>query len=231
MCKHFNNYATLFVLFIIGTLFAQSLFQYPLWYAYFFLNFILLLSLNIGQISFNNSKIFKGISSIIFIGFLYLFSVSYQTYIDVLNYTTTPKTIDEYKGNITNLIEIVNNNVMWQYPALMVLDNYIQPGSPQINEVLSISDQLKYIDMLANELPYPGAIFKQIIIHKLTGDENGSIYYANLLAHGYPYFKEQFATQLEQSSLGFEIEVKIIRDFKYEDKSIFTNKIFTRKVN
>src|SRR6185437_2462418 len=35
MFRNFNNHVTLFISFIILTIFAQGLFQYPLWYAYF----------------------------------------------------------------------------------------------------------------------------------------------------------------------------------------------------
>ena len=132
----------------------------------------------------------------------------------------------EYNNSINGLVEIVNNNPMWSFPALMILDSYIQPGSSQLSGVLSKEEQQKYIDMLANELPHPSAILKQIIIHKLNGDDNGAMYYANLLAHGFPFFKEEFANDLERMSPEFVNEVKVIRDFHYTDKSIFANKLF-----
>ncbi len=142
----------------------------------------------------------------------------------VVKYTTSPQNAGEYNDNVRGLQWIIDNNPLWAFPALMIIDDYIRPGSPQINEILSVADQLKYIDMLGNELPYPGAIFKQIIMHKMVGDNTASNYYAELLAHGFPYFKDKFADQLESASPNFADEVKTIRSFKYEDKSIFANK-------
>jgi hypothetical protein len=109
-------------------------------------------------------------------------------------------------------------------PALLVMDNYILPTSPKTNAAMSPQDQAKYIDKLANVVPYPGAIFKQIIIHKVIGDTKGSLAYANLLAHAFPYFKDKFADQL-QSSPEFSDEVAAIRGFQYEDRSIFAKKL------
>jgi hypothetical protein len=103
----------------------------------------------------------------------------------------------------------------------MVLDAYNMPGSPQTNSVINPVDQMTYADMLGNTLPYPGAIFKQIITHKIVGDESGATYYANILAHGYPYFKDQYAKQL-QADQRFTPQVTAIYDFQYEDRSIFS---------
>lgn len=226
MFKNFNNHATLFIIFIILTLFGQSLFQYPLWYGYFFMYFMLLLSINKPVITLNNNKLFKGVFAIIFFGFIYLCGTNYQTYMQVASYTMQPKTIDDYTNNVRGLQQVIEHNSIWAFPALMVMDNYIQPGTTQTGNVLSTEEQMKYIDMLGNELPYPGAIFKQIIIHKMAGDEKGAMHYANLLAHGFPFFKDKFADQLEQSSPVFADEVKALRDFKFQDKSIFANKLF-----
>ncbi|MFN8771161.1 MAG: Wzy polymerase domain-containing protein [Neisseriaceae bacterium] len=226
MFKNFNNHSTLFIIFIVLTLFGQSMFQYPLWYGYFFMYFIILLSINKGTISFNNSKLFKGIFSVIFFVFIYFCWSNYQTYLKVASYTEQPKTIDDYTNNIRGLQQVIDHNPLWVLPSLMVMDNYVQPGSPQLNGILSVSDQIKYIDMLGNQLPYPGAIVKQLIIHKMVGDEKGAMYYANLLAHGFPFFKEKFSSELEQASPMFANEVKAIRNFKYEDKSIFATKWF-----
>jgi O-antigen ligase len=224
MFKNFNNHATLFVVFILLTMFGQSFFQYPLWYAYFLMYFILLLSINKPTFSFNNSKAITGGFVVIFTGFMYFCVINYQTYMQVVKYTTSPQNAVEYNDNVRGLQWIIDNNPLWAFPALMIIDDYIRPGSPQINEILSVADQLKYIDMLGNELPYPGAIFKQIIMHKMVGDNTASNYYAELLAHGFPYFKDKFADQLESASPNFADEVKTIRSFKYEDKSIFANK-------
>jgi len=226
MFKNFSNHATLFIVFIVLTMIGQSLFQYPLWYGYFFMFFMLLLSINKGTISFNNSKAFMGVFSVIFAAFVYLCGVNYQVYGKVAELTRQPRTIDEYTTNFTGLVQIINDNPMWRLPVLTVLDGYIQPGSPQTTSVLSNTDAQKYIDMIGNQLPYPGALFKQLVIRQMNGDVAGAKYYANLLAHGFPFFKDKFATQLDQMGSEYAPYAQIIRDFQYADKSIFATKLF-----
>jgi O-antigen ligase len=220
MFRRFNNHATLFLSFMLLTIFAQGLFQYPWWYAYFLMFFILFLSVNKPIFIFENTKFIKAIISFVFIVFLWFCALSIPTYNQLVNYTSIPHDSDDYTHNVQQIEELINNSLIWQFPALMVMDTYNVPGSPLTNAALSTQSQLKYNDMLANQLPYPGALFKQIVIHKMIGDDKGALFYANIFAHGFPYFKDQFAKQLE-SDPRFKPELKAIDDFKYEDRSIF----------
>lgn len=224
MFKKFNNIETLFLVFMILTTFVQGLFQYPLWYSYFLLYFILFLSFDKPIYSLKNNKFIKITLAIILIALSYMFKSSIYTYTDLVYYTDVPQDTDDYSANIIKLEDIVNNNLLWSFPALMVLDNYILPGVPQTNNAMPIEDQLKYTDMLANELPYSGAIFKQIILHKETGDEAGSSRYAHLLAYAYPAWKDKMADNLSQNPQ-FESQIQILRGFKYQEHTIF-KKIF-----
>lgn len=227
MFKQFNNHATLFISFMLLTIFAQSLFQYPLWYSYFLMFFVLFLSINNPSFSFPNNMFIKVSASILFMVFLWLCIANTLTYNQLVSYTAVPQDSDDYSHNVQQLKQLVEENKLWSLPALLVLDSYNLPGSPLTNLALSLEEQKKYIDMVGNELPYPGAIYKQIIIHKITGDDAGALYYANLLAHGFPYFKDKFAAQL-QADPRFNDEISTIYNFQYEDKSIFA-RIFSKK--
>jgi O-antigen ligase len=227
MFKHFNNHATLFISFMILTIFAQSLFQYPLWYSYFLMFFVLFLSINKPSFSFPNNMIIRASAGILFMVFLWLCIANTLIYNQLVSYTAVPQDSDDYSHNVQQLKQLVEENKLWSLPALLVLDSYNLPGSPLTNSALSLEEQKKYIDMVSNELPYPGAIYKQIIIHKITGDDAGAVYYANLLAHGFPYFKDKFAAQL-QADPRFNDEISTIYNFQYEDKSIFA-RIFSKK--
>ena len=77
------------------------------------------------------------------------------------------------------------------------------------------------ISKLANELPYPGALLKQVIIHKLVGDTQGALYYAKVLAHAYPFYKDQFVQELSSGGVQFADVINELNNFKYEDKSYF----------
>ena len=224
MFKNFNNYNTLFLSFMILTIFGQSCFQYPLWYAYFLVFFVLFLSIDKPIYQINNSKTIKGFAGFILLVFVAFFMNNIQTYNQLVSYTAVPQDADDFRHNVQQITQIVDTNMIWSLPALLVLDNYMLPTSPQTNSAMPLQDQVKYIDKLALELPYPGAIFKQIIIHRVIGDTVGAMAYANLLAHAFPHFKDQFAAQL-QSSPAFNDEVSAIYNFKYEDRSIFAKKI------
>ncbi len=221
MFRNFNNQATLFISFIILTIFAQGLFQYPLWYAYFLMYIILLLSLDKPIFIINNSKLIKGVSWLLFVCFIWFAAITIPIYNQLVAYTVIPNDADDYANNVNQLKYIIDASQMWAVPSLMVMDSYNVPGSPQTNAVLRPEEQLKYADMMGNVFPYPGVIFKQIVTHKMVGDEAGSTHYANILAHGYPFFKDQYAQQL-QSDQRFTPQVRVIYDFKYEDRSIFS---------
>ncbi len=220
MFKNFNNYNTLFICFMVLCIFAQGLLQYPLWYAYFLMFYILFLSIDKPKFKTTNRVIYKVIASALLVMGIIFVNNAYGTYMSLVQCTQSPHDMDDYTSNVHKLENIINNKPMFVIPALMLMDNYIIPGSPQTNAVMSISDQAKYVDMLANEMPYPSAILKQIIYHKMIGDNQGSLHYASVLAHGFPFFKERIAQQLSPSP-AFAAEVKVINDFHYEDRSIF----------
>ncbi|MCX8514607.1 MAG: Wzy polymerase domain-containing protein [Burkholderiales bacterium] len=221
MFKNFNNHATLFLVLMVMTIFVQGCFQYPLWYAYFLIYFILFLSFDKPILTYNNSKLIKGLSVIVFAGFIGFFVNNVIIYNNLTVLATVPHDIDDYTANTHKLEEIIQNNPMWVEPALIVMDSYIIPGSDRTNAAMNLREQLYFEDQVGNDLPYPSAIFKQIILHKMAGDNAGALAYSNLLAHAFPYFKDQFAQQLASSPY-FSDDVAAINNFKYEDKSIFT---------
>ena len=223
MFKKFNNHSTLFLSFMTLTIFGQSCFQYPLWYTYFLIYFVMFLSASTPIFKITNNNMIKGIWTIIFISFIGFSIINLQVYNQIISYTAVPQDLDDYKHNVKQLEDITNNNFLWSLYAAEVLDFYINPTTPNTNNTMSVQNQLHYVDKLANQLPYPGIIFKQIILHKLVGDNTGALAYANLLAHAYPYFKDTFAAQLQSIPL-FSQEAAAIYNFKYTDKSIFANR-------
>ena len=158
MFRNFNNNATLFISFIILTIFAQGLFQYPLWYAYFLMYIILLLSVDkpvvIDKTVINFLKVYY---RLVFISFLCSLAViTIPVYNQLVAYTTIPKDTDDYANNVNQLKYVLDASQMWEVPALMVMDSYNIPGSPETNAVLTPQEQLKYADMMSDVLPYPG---------------------------------------------------------------------------
>ncbi|HCY38712.1 MAG: hypothetical protein QG651_1328 [Pseudomonadota bacterium] len=209
---------SLFAVLLMIPILTHSFLEYPLWYAYFMVLLIIFLAFAPAKYSLKNSLGSKVIGSVV-VAFLLLFAYnSYQMNTELTNYTQTPTDSDDYISNVTGLEKIVDSDSIWSLSAMMVLDNYIMPGSQVTNAVMSPADQLKYVDKLANALPYPGALFKQIIMHKVTGDSKGANFYANVLVHAYPYYQQQFIQQLS-SSPDFADVVQTMQAFHYQDKS------------
>lgn len=221
MFKDYKGYTSLFLAFILLTTFTQGLFQYPLWYAYFLMFFILFLSFTKPVLVFQSSKLIKGIVAFCCIFFIFYCQNNINIYNQVVAATIVPNDADDFTRNVNMLEGVIKEHPLWALPTSMVLDQYNLPGTQLTNMAFTVQDQLKYTDMVADQMPYPSAILKQIIMHKMIGDESGSTYYANILAHGYPFFKDKFAQQL-QSDPRFNSQVSTILNFDYQDRSIFS---------
>ena len=218
LLKKVNTPQSLFIIFLTIPILTHSFLEYPLWYAYFQVLLVIFLAFAPAKYSLDINATIKTIGSIIVAALLVVAYNANQANNQLTAYTQTPTDYDDYVANITGLRQFIDNNSMWSLPAIMVLDNYIMPGSQATNSAMTPQDQLKYIDKLAADLPYPGSLFKQIIIHKMVGDNQGANEYANLLVHAYPYYQQQFIQQLS-SNPAFADVVKTMQAFKYQDKS------------
>ncbi|RTK97586.1 MAG: hypothetical protein EKK64_01100 [Neisseriaceae bacterium] len=226
LLRKVNTVDSLFVVFLTMPILIHSLLEYPLWYSYFMILLAVFLAFSPAVKEFKNSMVIKA-TGMIFT--LMICGVAYnanQVNNFLISAAQPSSDYDDYTSNVTQLEQIINSNSMWSMPAMMVLDNYIMPGSQATSAAMSPTDQVKYVDGLANVLPYPSALFKQVIVHKIVGDDKGANYYANILAHAYPYYQEQFIKQLSGSPQFADV-VQTMQSFHYEDKSDLS-KIFDK---
>jgi O-antigen ligase len=223
MFRNFNNHATLFLSFVILTIFGQSCFQYPLWYAYYLIFFVLMLSADKPVIVTKNNLGYKIAIVALFIGFVVFYINNTIIYSRIVSYTIVPQDDDDYTNNVSQLTNLISNNILWAFPAALVLDNYIYPASAKTNAIIPLQYQIGYIDRLATQTPYPGLLFKAMLVNHIANNMPEAIKYANTLAHAYPAFKDKFAEQLANAP-EFKVEYAILRNFKYEDHSIFANR-------
>jgi O-antigen ligase len=218
LLRRVNTAQALFIVLLMIPILTHSFLEYPLWYAYFIVLLVIFLAFAPAKYVLKNSIGVKAAGSIV-VALLMLFAYnSYQMNNQLMAYTQTPTDSDDFVSNVTGLEQIVDSNSIWSMSAMMVLDNYIMPGSQATSTVMLPADQLKYVDKLANALPYPGALFKQIIVHKMAGDDKGANYYANVLVHAYPFYQQQFIQQLSTAPQFVDV-VKTMEAFHYEDKS------------
>ena len=218
LLRRINTVQSLFIVLLMIPILTHSFLEYPLWYAYFIVLLAIFLAFSPAKYSLKNSLAFKGVGTVI-VALLMVFAYnSYQVNNQLMAYTQTPTDYDDFTANVTGLEHLVDSDSIWSMSAMMVLDNYIMPGSQATNAVMSPSDQLRYVDKLANAMPYPGALLKQIIVHKMVGDNAGANHYADIMVHAYPYYQQQFIQQLS-SDPAFADVVQTMQAFHYQDKS------------
>ena len=218
LLRRINTVQSLFIVLLMIPILTHSFLEYPLWYAYFIVLLAIFLAFSPAKYSLKNSLAFKGVGTVI-VALLMVFAYnSYQMNNQLMAYTQTPTDYDDFTANVTGLEHLVDSDSIWSMSAMMVLDNYIMPGSQATNAVMSPSDQLRYVDKLANAMPYPGALLKQIIVHKMVGDNAGANHYADIMVHAYPYYQQQFIQQLS-SDPAFADVVQTMQAFHYQDKS------------
>jgi O-antigen ligase len=226
LLRKVNSVESLFAVFLSIPILTHSFLEYPLWYAYFMVLLVIFLAFAPSVYTIKNKVLHKTLSSIMVAICLVIAYNAYQVNAQLTAYTQTPTDYDDYVTNVTGLEQLVDSDSMWSLPAMMVFDNYIMPGSQATNAVIKPQDQMRYIDKLANALPYPGALLKQIVMHKIAGDDAGANQYANVLAHAYPYYAPQFIQQFSVMPNMQDI-VATMEKFKYQDKSDLS-KLFSK---
>lgn len=226
LLRKINSVESLFAVLLSIPILTHSFLEYPLWYAYFMILLTVFLSFAPAKYEISNKITYKAVSSVVVV---FLFLVGYNAYQvnnELSSYSQPPTDYDDYVTNVSGLTKYIDSDSMWALPAAMVLDNYVVPGSQATSAVMKPEQQLQYIDKLANALPYPGALFKQIVIHEMVGDDSGANKYANVLAHAYPYYAPQFIQQFSTMPQ-FANVVKTMESFHYEDKSDLS-KLFSK---
>lgn len=221
LLRKVGSVQSLFIVLLTIPILTHSFLEYPLWYAYFIILLTVFLAFAPAQYTIKLNGTLKAVSSLIVIGLLGIAYNAYQVNNQLMAYTQTPTDFDDYVSNIKGMESLIDNNSMWALPAMMVLDNYIMPGSQATNAAMPVADQLKYIDKLAHDMPYPGSLLKQIVIHKMVGDNQGALKYADIMVHAYPYYQDQFIKQFS-SNPAFADVVQTLSAFHYQDKSDLT---------
>lgn len=219
--KNFNNIETLFVSLMMLNIFAFSQVEYPLWYSYFLLYFVMFLSIDKPIFSIKNNRTIKLAVSFIGLTLFFVLETGLFTYNKLVFYTAViPEDQSLFSQNVQDLEDIANNNILWRYPALKVLSLYINPESSQINNAMSIDKQINYREVITDEFPSPLVILHQIELNKIGNNEGNALKYAKLLAYAYPNRRDEMIAILQEKG-GFAKEIAVMRSFKYKENNIF----------
>lgn len=209
----------LFIVMLCSPILMHSCFEYPLWYTYFLVLLVLLLSFT--KPVFTVKKITATHRTIITLIVVGIFAIAGQTFsqaFTLLKLSNIPEDTDAKTSNIQALEDIVDQKYnIFAYSALLTLDGYLPQN---IYDKTSTQGDIKYIDLLGNVAPFPSEIFKQMLIYHAIGKEDRARYFANLLTHAYPALQQDFIVQMNSCTDCGDL-ISIISGFAYEDRSPF----------
>lgn len=208
-----NNTESIIILCMIFTTIAHSMVEYPLWYIYFFGPLIIFLSVD-KPIATINSNIMAGVSVIPVSAMVYLMFKGSFLFDVLVNYIDTPTDKKSFTAQANFLKNIVNNNVLWSYPAMYTLDNYINVNDPNTNSVFSTKVQLDYENQFTFFHPYPDNMIKLAMLNWNLGNESEARKFVNLALVSFPVYKSSYLTSLKDKK--YITLYNIAKEYKYK---------------
>lgn len=184
------------ILCMIATTFAHSMVEYPLWYFYFLCPLIMFMSLDKPLFDFKSSSI-AAIVSMPLALIVYLLITSSILFNTLVNYIDIPNNKAAFISQGRYLEKLVNNNIIWAYPAMYVLDNYITINNISTNSLFDVNTQLKYENLFTNSHPYPDNLIKLSMLNWNLGNVTLAHQYAILAISAFPVYKRSFLTTLK----------------------------------
>jgi O-antigen ligase len=206
-----NNAENVILLCLVFTSLAHNMVEYPFWYIYFFGPFIIYLSFN-QPLYRINSNTMAAIALIPIVAMVYLMFYGSYIYNTVSTYSDAPSNYNDYKIEAGYLKQLVDTNVLWSYPALYNLDNYLNIDEPNTNKFFTSSQQEYYINLLTNFHPYPDDIIKQAILDWNHGQYNEAKTKIDLALVAFPVYKNSFLTDLKNPK--YATMRKMVKDYK-----------------
>ncbi len=198
---------------MLATTLAHSMLEYPLWYLYFLGPFIIFLSIDKPLFQLPSRLVLVCIT-IPLIGLAYLMINSSIILDNLVAMYSPPKNNNQafiIQGKI--LENIVDNNSLMSYPALLTLDNYILIDNPNTNKLFSRANQFYYVNKLAEFHPYPDTLIKLAKLYANSGYTEKASQTALLAVVSYPVYKASFLASLQNNK--YKYLYNVINSYKY----------------
>ena len=184
------------VLCMIATTVAHSMVEYPLWYIYFLGPLTIFMSLDKSLFKLNKNLIISIVTiPITFI--IYLLISGSLTFNTLVRYIDAPTNKISFVYQAKQIEEIINHNVLWAFPAVYTLDNYITINSVKTNTAFNEQTQLEYENLLGLSHPYPDVLIKQALLNWNLGNYAAARKYATLAIQAFPSYKSSFLKSLK----------------------------------
>lgn len=209
----YNNAECIIILCMIFTTLSHSMVEYPLWYIYFLGPWIIFLSIDkpLYKLSSNTAS---GIAIIPVVLMVYLMFNGSFIMNALINYIDPPVDKAYFVKQQKYLVNLVDNKIIWAYPAMYTLDNYINIDDTNTDSIMSKSTQLKYENKFSGFHPYPDNTIKQAKLYWNIGNKEKARRYVKLALISYPVYQSSYLSSLKDKK--YSELAKIVKDYKYK---------------
>lgn len=181
---------------MIATTITHSMVEYPLWYFYFLSPLIMFLSLDKPLFSLGRSSI-TAITIIPLAFIVYLLISGSILFNNIVYYIDAPKDKNTFISRGKYLEKLANNNILWAFPAIFTLDNYINVNNPNTNALFDLNTQIQYETLFTYSHPYPDSLIKLAMLNWNAGNYPMAKEYATLAISAFPVYKKIFLNTLK----------------------------------
>ena len=209
----YNNAECVIILCMIFTTLAHSMVEYPLWYIYFLGPWMMFLSIDKPLYKLNTNTA-SGIAIIPVVAIVYLMWTGTFIMNALVNYIDPPLDKVYYVKQEKYLANLVNNNLIWAYPAMYTLDNYINIDDTNTDSTITKPTQLDYENKFSNFHPYPDNMIKQAQLYWNMGNKEEAKRYVRLALVSYPVYQSSYLTSLKDPKYAGLTE--IVKEYKYK---------------
>lgn len=187
---------SMIILCMVATTISHSMVEYPLWYFYFLCPLIMFLSIDKPLFKLHRN-IVTAVTTIPIAFTIYFIISGSIVYNTMVYYIDAPKDKTSFISQAKYLEDITNNNILFAFPAIFTLDNYININTPNTNDLFDINAQLKYENLFTYSHPYPDNLIKLAMLNWNIGNYPQAKEYASLAITAFPVYKKTFLKTLK----------------------------------
>jgi O-antigen ligase len=178
------------------TILAHSMLEYPLWYIYFLGPLVMFLSIDTPIVRLN-SNVMATLATIPVLGTIYLIIAGSTIFNNLVDYSDTPTDQPSFTSQAKYLENIANHNILWSYPALYTLDDYINVDEADTNETFTQQEQLDYETRFTDFHPYPDNLIKLAMLNWNLGNKDTAAALVKQALVAYPVYKKSYHQTLK----------------------------------
>ena len=179
-----DNLLCMTILFIVSAIIIHSLNEYPLWYIYFLLPFMLLLGIGDKGIKLQLPHKAYAIILLPIAYVIYQIVINSIIFNNLVDYTDVPDDAKSYAEQ-ANYLKSFESDPLWAYQSAYTLDNYISIDDKLTEHNFTHKQQLENTRRLFTETPYLDTSIKLAKLEYLYGDKKYAI---RLIESSYIYY-------------------------------------------